>query len=489
MRIATAILAGGLLFASSLSEVRAGSALSSDPEDIIALQAFLKQQQPVGGYIVIGDMLFKVSDFSTKAASSGRKWTDGVFVYAFEANLDAAKKAAFVQACNQWTVNTPITCKERTTETNYAMVRNHDGGNKSICGGFNTSCSSIGMTGGEQPIWVYSGQWSSQRTLVHEIGHALGLVHEHARPDQDQYIYIRYGNVSPGSESQFQPVPGTALLSAYDYLSIMHYSNCAYAVNPGCTTTTPDLQTIVPRACHIDIVGGNDITELDREGIRNSYAPGLQSLLVRDSRPQCGQYEFTPQQVQACGANCASASQVEFKKVDTLYKNWCGFTPIQFPETWCVPINKTYIRHWWDTDTASCGFFQNRHELWVECGCPVRRLNALCTDTSKFSSETIQKKVGEFPVWRNGRLILFNQIMEQLKQDGLISDAVVKSLGAFYQKNYMDPLFETKFMKVRAGVYSYAHWKRSIVPGYELSLDMFRKIALYRKLRVPAEGT
>jgi hypothetical protein len=67
----------------------------------------------------------------------------------------------------------------------------------------------------------------------------------------------------------------------------MHYPNCAYSIHEfTCNSATPDLQTIVPRACHLDVVGGNTITELDREGIRNAYVPGLQALLATGNRPQ-----------------------------------------------------------------------------------------------------------------------------------------------------------------------------------------------------------
>jgi len=33
------------------------------------------------------------------------------------------------------------------------------------------------------------------RTILHEIGHILGLKHEHQRPDRDQYISINWDNV------------------------------------------------------------------------------------------------------------------------------------------------------------------------------------------------------------------------------------------------------------------------------------------------------
>ena len=65
-----------------------------------------------------------------------------------------------------------------------------------------------------------------QKIVLHELGHALGLIHEHQRPDRDDYVTINFSNLRPSGRSNLEKVSRSAVNNhgvAYDLTSIMHY--------------------------------------------------------------------------------------------------------------------------------------------------------------------------------------------------------------------------------------------------------------------------
>ncbi|KAI1726747.1 astacin (Peptidase family m12A) domain-containing protein [Ditylenchus destructor] len=94
--------------------------------------------------------------------------------------------------------------------------------------------------------WSYVGKiyaWDSQQVsigegcehfgvITHEIAHALGFFHAQSRYDRDSYVSFKAQNVESGFEDQFDkemPDSNDNYGVTYDYGSVMHYSDSAFA--------------------------------------------------------------------------------------------------------------------------------------------------------------------------------------------------------------------------------------------------------------------
>ena len=78
---------------------------------------------------------------------------------------------------------------------------------------------------------VYLANECSERNVRHEIGHALGLLHEHSRTDRNSYIQIDISNVIPSERYNFNIVNDGTLIGPYNYDSIMHYGAYEFAID------------------------------------------------------------------------------------------------------------------------------------------------------------------------------------------------------------------------------------------------------------------
>lgn len=94
-------------------------------------------------------------------------------------------------------------------------------------------CSSkIGRRGSSQPMSL-SGGCLSKGIIMHEMLHALGLLHEQGRFDRDNLITINWNNIIPGRQHNFRiTTERVATFDVpYNQMSIMHYGSQYFSRN------------------------------------------------------------------------------------------------------------------------------------------------------------------------------------------------------------------------------------------------------------------
>jgi hypothetical protein len=126
-------------------------------------------------------------------------------------------------AIEHWNEKSVIRFVPRQAEDDYVLVT-------SVPGGAN---SDVGRRTGQQQVCL--GEGCPLGSIIHELGHTIGLWHEHCRHDRDTFVTVDFPNIDQGSWQNFaidsiadEPTPTTDV-GDYDFGSIMHYSETACA--------------------------------------------------------------------------------------------------------------------------------------------------------------------------------------------------------------------------------------------------------------------
>ncbi len=213
----------------------------------------------------------------TKALSNesyGKTWPNGLVPYQLNSNLSGNAIEKIRLAVDHWNSVGSITLVERTADNASAYPDYIDFVDENRC------ASWIGYRqSGKQSI--YTGDNCSAGSMIHEIGHALGLLHEHTRPDRDNFVKVHWDRIETKMQLNFEVIGGSETFGPYDFGSIMHYGPTFFSID--------GKPTIEPLQATTETMGQRIATsQRDKDAISTLYQSDLSLVTSSDTSATSG---------------------------------------------------------------------------------------------------------------------------------------------------------------------------------------------------------
>jgi hypothetical protein len=177
----------------------------------------------IHGDIIISsleDLKKKMSDSEYLKLPPAKLWSYGIVPYVISDDIPEPDR--IIKAIDYLNQKTNVRFVKRNDHLDYIRFVRGD-----------RNCYSyLGKQSDEQEITLSEN--CSAGTIMHELLHALGFLHEQNREDRDDYINIKWDNIVEEFKIQFKKIPNKFLNindSPFDFNSIMLYPSLAFSIN------------------------------------------------------------------------------------------------------------------------------------------------------------------------------------------------------------------------------------------------------------------
>ncbi|XP_040573996.1 hatching enzyme 1.2 [Lepeophtheirus salmonis] len=188
---------------------------------------------------------------------SNNLWPNKQVPFTFGPSFTSNERSLIQRAMNTIQARSCVRFVPRSSQRNFVQFRNDRDGCFASALGFNQNRATLVVNLSRRGCM-------GQGTIIHELLHALGFLHEQNRPDRDRFILVSWNNIIPTINRYYQfararasgesialcnfrrlapysncynGMTSTTLGLNYDYRSIMQYSRTAFSRNGRPTLT------------------------------------------------------------------------------------------------------------------------------------------------------------------------------------------------------------------------------------------------------------